>query len=113
RLAISSLHALDKERGQVAEALDLDVPGFQQEAVVEQVPRRRGDLDPAGYARRLHPRCEVHGVAPQVELEPLRADHAGDDRATGHADPDLQRHAGPDADTFDGIDQRLPEFDRG
>ena len=64
------------------------------ELILQQLVRRARDLDLSGRALGLHPARRVHGVAPEVVEEALRADHAGDDRSGVDADPQLETGLG-------------------
>src|SRR5688500_14529485 len=64
-------------------ALPLDVdrpPSPAGELVLQQLVRRSRDLDLTWGAVRFHAARRVHGIAPEVVEEALRADHAGGDR---------------------------------
>ena len=52
--------------------------------------------DASGRAHANHPRRDIDGVAPDVELIALLADDAGDHGARMNSDPDLPAEMGVD-----------------
>jgi hypothetical protein len=62
-------------------ALDLDhSPPFELETIAKRGSRRRRNLNAAGRRVGFHAACGVHGVAPHIVDELVRANDPGCDR---------------------------------
>ena len=102
--------SVEKERLHHALALDVDdTAPLNVVAIAEFRAGRGGDLNASRQRVGFHAARRIHGIAPDVIDEFVRADHAGHDRAAVDADARLKAERDVASDRFDRIEHARSE----